>query len=776
MYLALNDGESSLRFTELIDKLNVQYLNSEKNFRKGNKDQANKDLTSNSYTNLGSSNSYYLRSAGEISESYYWLGFVQYILNLSDAVGNFDKFINSFGNKQPERLRVQLLYEDAQLRKYSLQFESMLENMKGNLQKLRNIASKIEKFQPQTGRIQNDKNRLLTRVQIAIEIGRGGKNIASRIYQRVFSGDLESALEQIRYLLPLAASVTGQRRASYLEALAFLLQITESQRSEETRFYRGVSISLDAEIGKTPNDKKKLFSVAADTLENVSGDYAKEAKYIRARALFFAAEYQTAQKLLTELIRQDGSLRALFYLGELFRQTDKGAAARQCYDRVMELTAQREGGEFWFRNAQSAKANSGVGGNTVLSSSDLNGINFPDVLLTVNGRPLTYEGLANYKYLQAGYAEQSVTLLKLFGLPKRTIYPSVNRVKNSQIIAEGIFPGLSSPINEMKGAIASGLQMIVFYPSDVNSAQSQVKLDGVKLVADENGFYAKKHIPLNAVDTIEVSNPQCYPFVETHQFKKPVADSLFAILFPHIKYEKEKKTNKSAVSAIFYPDRLDKNLILHPDNKNPDKNSKLFNDLAENIYLRDFIFHPQLQKYLVVYSEENRILKYSAEGMDEGEFGLELSTCGQLDSPEGIALDSDGTIYISDWGNHRILFFNRNGSFLRSIGEFGENKKSGAPVKFIFPTRLCISEDTTGITYNGKRLYADKILFVADRNGVQMLNSNGYFYETVIKPSKQFPLSSFYGIASKGYGPGAKLFIVDRNKTDFISYICSRRQ
>jgi len=48
-----------------------------------------------------------------------------------------------------------------------------------------------------------------------------------------------------------------------------------------------------------------------------------------------------------------------------------------------------------------------------------------------------------------------------------------------------------------------------------------------------------------------------------------------------------------------------------------------------------------------------------------GRFGREA---GQFQSPQGVAVDRSGTVYVADWGNHRIQTFTRDG---RVLGQFG---------------------------------------------------------------------------------------------------------
>ena len=40
---------------------------------------------------------------------------------------------------------------------------------------------------------------------------------------------------------------------------------------------------------------------------------------------------------------------------------------------------------------------------------------------------------------------------------------------------------------------------------------------------------------------------------------------------------------------------------------------------------------------------------------------------GQLNHPSAVAVDKDGDIYVADWGNHRVVVYENDGTFLVSI-------------------------------------------------------------------------------------------------------------
>jgi YD repeat-containing protein len=76
-------------------------------------------------------------------------------------------------------------------------------------------------------------------------------------------------------------------------------------------------------------------------------------------------------------------------------------------------------------------------------------------------------------------------------------------------------------------------------------------------------------------------------------------------------------------------------------------------------------------KLWVVDSANNRVQKFSSAGVYSSKFGEAGSGNGQFSGPQGIALDSAGHIWVADTGNNRIQEFSSTGTFMASIGSLG---------------------------------------------------------------------------------------------------------
>ena len=69
-------------------------------------------------------------------------------------------------------------------------------------------------------------------------------------------------------------------------------------------------------------------------------------------------------------------------------------------------------------------------------------------------------------------------------------------------------------------------------------------------------------------------------------------------------------------------------------------------------------------------------------------FGLEGDTLGQFMTPQDVAVDLDGYIYVADSGNHRIQKFTPYGGMKIAFGDSG-----AAGEQFVFPSGIAVDED-----------------------------------------------------------------------------------
>lgn len=85
----------------------------------------------------------------------------------------------------------------------------------------------------------------------------------------------------------------------------------------------------------------------------------------------------------------------------------------------------------------------------------------------------------------------------------------------------------------------------------------------------------------------------------------------------------------------------------------------------------DIAFAPNGHLYISDGYGNARILEYTAEGKKLREWGSAGAGPGQFHQPHGIAVDSDGIIYVADRQNGRLQRFDLNGRFLGAWDNLG---------------------------------------------------------------------------------------------------------
>ena len=767
IYYLTGENQHRQLLNSVLDSLRWVGFQEEKTFLQAERDQRGTVEEEAFFRLTDLRSSFYAKSAEAFPEAWYWLGWAQFVANSKESSRQFSQFLRETETSSKD-LRIATLREDAQYRIFLLTFDQNAADQ--NI--LRNLRQQMEAFHPQNYTIRNQTDLLLQLVRIGL-----GEPIWGRILKASTTNDrLRDAFILVRNMLVRATRVTGKERVPYLNYLEKLFEITQERRTQETTFYRGLSLFLTAEIQETAQNKRKYYFSAADALKLSEGMYRNEGMYVQARSYFAAAKhesspdqrknvYERAKPIFIRLIREAKSLRSVYYLGEIFRIEGNDLAARKCYDVVMKKTRGVERGAFWYNNAFAGIQNcESTGDTTKLEGIPIENVVFPEALLTVDGEEISLEKFADPDYIRRQYLEEAIDLIMKYGLPKRELYPSVFHIPGSRF-NQRAFRIATAGFEERAGTVTTGLQLEVVFP-DAASEEIAVYLDGVRLEKDSEGFYRKAPLRLNQRMKIKIESRLAYPFVEEHIFQQPGIEWMTVSLSRRTLLESRGVGLDSGIDIVQFSERLDKNVVFQPENFPVSSATFLYKDFQSDVNYRDFVYSASMDGYLVANSQKENLLFYRNDPMisREGEFSLIFpDEQSQVKSPEGIALDSQGNIYIVDWGKHQIVVFGKDGSYLRSFGSLGINLPSavGKPVHLMFPTRIAVSEDLQGVLINGKRVYRNPQLFVSDRNGVHLMDTYGNYLDTLI--SSGYKPGSLYALTVRGYGAGARLYLFNRS-------------
>jgi len=89
--------------------------------------------------------------------------------------------------------------------------------------------------------------------------------------------------------------------------------------------------------------------------------------------------------------------------------------------------------------------------------------------------------------------------------------------------------------------------------------------------------------------------------------------------------------------------------------------------------VRDVALHPTSNLVLVctAVTTSNQIKVLTPDGVLVRQWGVNGSDVGQLNRPQGIAVGTNGLIYVADTSNNRVVVFDDAGNFVRQWGRFG---------------------------------------------------------------------------------------------------------
>lgn len=140
-------------------------------------------------------------------------------------------------------------------------------------------------------------------------------------------------------------------------------------------------------------------------------------------------------------------------------------------------------------------------------------------------------------------------------------------------------------------------------------------------------------------------------------------------------------------------------------------------------------------------------------------FGSKGSSNGQLDTPRGLAVGPDGSIYISDSHNHRIQRFSDDGAFMSSWGSFASQDSGEAP----------------GGTFNepwGIAVGSDGSVYVADtwNHRIQRFTADGKFISMWGAPGLAEVPDQFWGPRGVAVDKNGLVYVTDTGNNRVVIF------
>ncbi|RIK46695.1 MAG: hypothetical protein DCC58_02425 [Chloroflexi bacterium] len=96
----------------------------------------------------------------------------------------------------------------------------------------------------------------------------------------------------------------------------------------------------------------------------------------------------------------------------------------------------------------------------------------------------------------------------------------------------------------------------------------------------------------------------------------------------------------------------------------------------------------RLNNIYVLDAVNDRVQKYSSNGVLLQQWGGTGAGDGQFDNPQGIAVDNDGNVWVADTNNNRLQKFTSAGVFLQAIGTLGDGE-----LEFEAPATIAVNAE-----------------------------------------------------------------------------------
>ena len=152
----------------------------------------------------------------------------------------------------------------------------------------------------------------------------------------------------------------------------------------------------------------------------------------------------------------------------------------------------------------------------------------------------------------------------------------------------------------------------------------------------------------------------------------------------------------------------------------------------------------------VADSANSRVQDFTAAGVYQSQFGTHGTGNGQFVNPFGVAVGSNGSVYVADYNNNRVEYFDAAGAYQGQFGAFG----SGAG-KFNGPDGVAVAADGT--------------VYVTD-----VFNTRVDYFSSTGASLGQFGSGSdqFFSPVGVAVGSGGNVYVTDQGN-DSVEYFSS---
>lgn len=634
--------------------------------------------------------------------------------------------------------------------KYWLGYLSLIQNIETlNTSVLRSSHDDFKEFAELSADNVVYNTRIFPLRQEAIQISRNLGLALGAVLPDDFRDSLN--LRLVRFLTQIGAVMVGENRGNFIEALEYMLMNFSGLSDNEGMFYYGVikSLQADAEMGDA---SIVLYREAAETLDRVTGDYEGEAKYIRARCLANAGDYADAEALFLELVDYPiNSMRALLYLAKIYREDRVDDACKISHHIINVIDSHDVPDEYKYyrKDAQTIIDEycdfDNPSSNIVPDIPGMYNLRVPESLSvitdTIDGRPfqelITYETLERSEFIRQSFLSQVTSQIRKNSQPKKILYPVGGYDRRPA------FRDVFRPFDTLSAGIVDLMPLDVTWDAyvmllGVQDGTPTVLCDSVvvnevtgeKLGCDGDGYFVVDSLGYSDALRLRLTPEGYYPewVTLTCDMVGKKMDTLLLTELSTYEPAVDADVNDGMRQLV---DGMQPNPIFamfcYPDSTNVASLAK-FHDRDS---LRDMAYDPTSGDYLVTNSNSGTsLLRYTKQCPPDNPQTVPL-TFRDNDSlmicPQGLDVDVDGTIYVADWGNHRIAVFDGSGRHIRSVGAFSATGESGVgdSLRIAYPYDVTIVRDTVGVTFGASTFYRQPYLVISDWYGRTLCTLDG---------------------------------------------------